>query len=190
MNGYLSSAGGFLVDVLFGLYIGAVMIRFLLQLVRADFYNPVTQFLVKVTNPPLKPLRRVIPGLGGIDLASIVLMVALQMVALLLMALLAGASLAPAGLLVLAIGQLIALLLNIYMWGILIQVILSFVAGSGHNPLVALLHSINEPVLRPARRILPPISGFDLSPILVFIAIGLLKILLVAPIMDLGRGLA
>ncbi len=190
MNGYLSSAGSFLVDAILGLYIGAVMIRFLLQLVRADFYNPICQFLVKVTNPPLKPLRRIIPGVGGIDLASVVLMLALQLTTLLLLALMAGVSLAVPGLLVLSVGELIALLLNVYMFSILIQVVLSWVGGGAPNPLTNLLYTLNEPVMRPARRILPPISGFDLSPILVFLLIGLLKILLVAPIMDLGKSLA
>ena len=189
MNGYFSSAGVFLIEAIFGLYIGAIMIRFLLQLVRADFYNPICQFLVKVTNPPLKPLRRIIPGIGGLDVASIVLMIALQLIEILLIAFLAGASPNIVGLLVISIGKLIALLLNVYMFSILIQIVLSWVGGGGHNPLVSLLYSLNEPVMRPARRILPPISGIDLSPILVFLAIGLLKILLVAPLLDLGRSL-
>ncbi len=190
MNGYLSSAGSYLVDAVLGLYIGAVVIRFLLQMTRADFYNPISQFLVKITNPPLKPLRRVIPGIGGIDAASIVLMIALQLITLLLLALMAGVTLAIPGLLILSIGELIRLLLNIYMFSILIQVVLSWVGGGTPNPLTSLLYSLNEPVMRRARRILPPISGFDLSPILVFLLIGLLKIILVAPIMDLGKSLA
>ena len=190
MNGYLSSAGSYLVDAILGLFIGAVMIRFLLQLVRADFYNPVCQFLVKVTNPLLKPLRRIIPGIGGIDVASVVLMLTLQLMTLLLLALMAGVTLAIPGLVVLSIAELVALLLNIYMFSILIQVVLSWIGGGAPNPVTSLLYSLNEPVMRPARRILPPISGFDLSPILVFLMIGLLKIILVAPIMDLGKALA
>ena len=189
MNGYLSNAGEYLIDAVFGLYIAAVMIRFLLQLVRADFYNPVCQFLVKVTNPPLKPLRRIIPGVGGIDVASIALMLALQIIKILLITLLAGVSVAWAGLIVISIGQLIALLLNIYMFSILIQVVLSWIGGGTANPVTSLLYSLNEPVMRPARRILPPISGFDISPILVFLMIGLLKILVVSPILDLGSRL-
>jgi len=189
MEGYFSNAGAFLIEAVFGLYIAVVMVRLIMQLVRADFYNPISQFIVKVTNPPLKPLRRIIPGIGGIDVASLVLLLALQMIELALIALTAGAMLALPGLAVLSIAKLLGLLLNLYMVTIFIQIILSWVGQGGYNPLVGLLYSINEPIMRPARRILPPISGIDLSPILIFLAIGLLKILVVAPITDLGRGL-
>jgi YggT family protein len=187
---YAGNAGVFLVQTLFGLYTGAVMIRFLLALVRADFYNPISQFLVKVTNPPLVPLRRVIPSLGGIDLASLVLLLALQVLELLAIGLIKGVSFQPAGLVVLSVAELLALLFQIYFFTILIQVVLSWVSPGGYNPAVSLLYSLNEPLLGRARRMLPPIHGFDLSPILVMIGIQLLNILLVAPISDLGRGLA
>lgn len=190
MNPYFSSAGAFLIEAVFGLYMVVVMLRLLLQLVRADFYNPLSQFLVKVTNPPLKPLRRIIPGIGGIDLASVVLLFALQMAKLALVALAGGMTLALPGLAVLSVAELIALLLNVYMISILIQIILSWVGPGTYNPVTALLYTLNEPVMRPARRILPPISGIDLSPILVFLAIGLMKILIVSPLLDVGRSLA
>ncbi len=186
---YAGNAGIFLIQTLFGLYAGAVMLRFLLAMVRADFYNPVSQFLVKVTNPPLLPLRRIIPGVMGVDMASIVLLIALQATKLLLIAAVQGFSIQPLGLLVLTLAGLLTLLLNIYFFTILIQVILSWVSPGNHNPAVALIHSLNEPLLGRARRILPPISGFDLSPILVLVGLQLLEILLIAPIQDLGRGL-
>jgi YggT family protein len=189
MNSYFSSAAGFLIEAIFGLYMLLVLLRLMLQMVRADFYNPLCQFIVKATNPPLKPLRRVIPGLAGIDMASVLLLLALQMLKLFLLALAAGMHLSFAALAVMSAGELIALVLNIYMITILAQVILSWVGPGGHNPLLSILYALNEPVMRPARRLLPPISGIDLSPILVFLAIGLLKILLVGPILDLGRGL-
>ena len=81
-NPYLSNAAVYLIDTVFSLYMLLVMLRFLLQVVRADFYNPICQFIVKATNPPLRPLRRVIPGVGGIDLASVILLLVLQVVAL------------------------------------------------------------------------------------------------------------
>ncbi len=186
---YAGNAGTFLIQTLFGLYAGAVMLRFLLAVVRADFYNPVSQFLVKVTNPPLLPLRRIIPGIMGIDMASIVLLVALQATQLLLIAAVQGFGIQPLGLLVLTLAGLLSLLFTIYFFTILIQVILSWVSPGNYNPAVALIHSLNEPLLGRARRILPPISGFDLSPILVLIGLQLLEILLVTPIQDLGRGL-
>jgi len=186
---YAGTAGIFLIQTLFGLYTAAVMLRFLLALVRADFYNPVSQFLVKITNPPLLPLRRVIPAMMGIDMAAVVLMFALGAAKLLLIAAIQGFGIHPLGLLVLTVAELLSLLINIYFFTILIQVVLSWVSPGSYNPAVALLYSLNEPILGRARRLLPPISGFDLSPILVLIAMQLLEILLVAPIRDLGRGL-
>ena len=186
---YAGNAGIFLIQTLFGLYAGAVMLRLLLAMVRADFYTPVSQFLVKVTNPPLLPLRRVIPGFMGIDMASVVLLIALEATKLLLIGAVQGFGIPPLGLAVLTLAEILALLLNIYFFTILVQVILSWVSPGGHNPAVALLYSLNEPLLGRARRILPPMSGFDLSPILVLIGLQLLEFLLIAPIHDLGRGL-
>lgn len=190
MGNYAGNAGVFLVQTIFGLYLIAVMLRVLLQISRADFYNPVSQFLVKVTNPPLVPLRRLIPGFMGIDMAAIVLLLILQALELFLVGLVQGYTIAPLGMLVLTIVQLLNLLLNVYFFTILIQIILSWVNPGGYNPAVALLHGINEPVLSRARRLIPPISGFDLSPMLVLIAFQLIKMLFIAPIMDVGRTLA
>lgn len=189
MNGYFTSAAGFLIESVFSLYIFAVLLRFMLQLVRADFYNPVSQFLVKITNPPLKPLRRVIPGLWGIDLASVFLLLVLTMLKIFLLGIVTGNFLAIPGLLVLSISDLIGAVLNIYFVSILAQVILSWVGPGTYNPLTSILYAINEPLMAPARRLLPPLSGIDLSPIIVFLGIGLLKILLVSPLRDVGMSL-
>ena len=187
---YAGNAGIFLVQTLFGLYIGAVMLRFLLALVRADFYNPVSQFLIKITNPPLVPLRRIIPSAMGIDLSAIVLMLILQAVELMLIGAIRGFGFHPLGLAVFSIAELLALLFQIYFFTILIQVVLSWVNPGAYNPVIGLLYSINEPLLGRARRLLPPIHGFDLSPIIVMIGLQLLNILLVAPIRDLARALS
>lgn len=191
MNGsYLNNAGVFLVQTLFGLYILAVMLRFLLQWVRADFYNPLVQFLVKITNPPLLPLRRIVPGLYGIDLASVVLLLLLQCLEIFLTAALSGAYLGLPPLVVLAIAELLGLLLGVYFWAILIQAVLSWVNPSTYHPATALLYSLTEPVLRPARRILPPMGGLDLSPLVVLLALQLVRMLCVAPLRDLAATLA
>ncbi len=186
---YVSNAGEFLVTTAFGLYVLAVMLRFLLQWVRADFYNPVSQFLVKITNPPLKPLRRFIPGYAGVDLASVVLMLLLKTLEWYILLWLKGVPGSPGGVFFLAIADLLSLAINVFLVAILIQVILSWVNPGVHNPVSGLLWRLNEPLLGPARRLLPPISGLDLSPILVLILLQLLKLLLVAPIRDLGRSL-
>ncbi|MGD8559532.1 MAG: YggT family protein [Gammaproteobacteria bacterium] len=190
MGGYGTNAIQFLIQTLFGLYLIAVMLRVLLQITRADFYNPVSQFLVKVTNPPLIPLRRIIPGFMGIDLAAIVLMIIIKMVEIFLIVLIKGASVSVSGIVVLSIAELLRLLINVYFFAILIQVVISWINPGAYNPALSLLYSINEPLLRRARRLIPPISGFDLSPIVVIILLQLISILFIQPIADLGSNLA
>ena len=169
----------FLIQTLFGFYILAVMLRFLLQCVRADFYNPLVQFLVRITNPPLLPLRRIIPGYRGLDLASVVLAFALQLVEVLLIALLFDRALGVGGLLLLlTMMELLKLLINIYLWGVIIQVVLSWVNPDPYHPAARVLAQLTAPLLRPARRWLPPISGVDLSPMLVVVALIFLSLLL------------
>jgi YggT family protein len=190
MGGYGTNAVVFLVQTLFGLYILCIMLRLILQMTRANFYNPVSQFLVKVTNPPLVPMRRFIPGFMGIDMAAVALMVVLQSLELFIIAATQSISIGLIGLLVLTIAELLRLLVNVYFYAILIQVILSWVAPGGANPAVTLIYSITEPLLGRARRLIPPISGFDLSPIVVMIGLQLATMLFISPIADLGRGLA
>jgi YggT family protein len=186
---YVGNAAVYLISTIFTLYLTLVMLRFLLQLVRADFHNPLSQFVVKATNPPLRLLRRFIPGLGGIDLAAIVLMFALQMLMIWLIHVANARGINIGGMLLMSLAELISLMLNVLLVAIIAQVILSWVGPQGYNPIISLIYSLTEPVLRPARRILPPISGIDLSPLLVFLVMQLIKILLIAPIADLGRSL-
>jgi YggT family protein len=186
MNGYLTNPLAFVITTLFSLYIMAVMLRFLLQRVRADFYNPISQFIVRVTNPPLKPLRRLIPGLGGVDVASLVLMLALQMLSLTIIVLLRGVSVGFGTLLLLSVTELVDLAFNIFIFSILIQAILSWVNPGTYNPVSAILGSLTEPVLRPVRRLLPPMGGLDLSPLFAILGLQVLKML----VMPLLTGLA
>lgn len=187
---YTVNAATFLISTLFGVYIIIVMLRFLLAWVRADFYNPMSQFLVKATNPVLRPLRRFIPGYGGVDLASVVLMLVLQMVELALILGVLGRAGGFAGLLVWAAAELLQTLVRIFTFSILIEVVLSWVSPGGRHPITMLLYRLNAPLLGPARRMLPPMGGIDFSPVLVLILLQLTSMLLVAPIADLGRGLA
>jgi YggT family protein len=179
---YLTNPLIFLVQTLFGLYILAVLLRFLLQLARADFYNPISQFLVKATNPPLKLLRRIIPGLGGIDLSSIVLAWLLKAVELGLVITISGKAFNLIAPLLWSIPELVELFINIFLFAILIQVILSWVNPGSYNPAIGLLNSLTAPVLRPAQKLLPPMGGLDLSPMLVMIGLVLLKMLLLPPL--------
>lgn len=187
MGGYVNNAGLFLIDTLFGLYILVVMIRFMLQWLRADFYNPVSQFIITVTNPPLRILRRFIPGWGGIDLSSVVLMLALSMVKSWLIFSVVGRSTTFQGLLVYSIGELLQLALYIFIFAILIRVVLSWIAPhQGYNPALRLLYDLTEPLMAPARRLIPPIAMLDISPIVVFIFLYLTQMLIVQPILDFG----
>jgi YggT family protein len=190
MGGYGTNAIVFLLQTVFDLYLVAVILRFLLQVCRADFYNPVSQFLVKVTNPPLIPLRRMIPGFMGIDIAALVLMLTLKLISMFLIYLIQGVALGIPALLVLSFAGLLNLLINVYFFTILIQVVVSWINPGSYNPALSLLYAINEPMLGRARKLIPPVSGFDLSPIVVIIGLQLISMLLVQPIADAGKALA
>jgi len=189
-GGYGAQAIQFLITTIFSMYLVAIMLRILLQMTRADFYNPVSQFLVKVTNPPLIPLRRIIPGLMGIDIAAVVLLLVIMMLELFLIVLVNNGSISLPGLVVISIAKLLDLLLDVYFYSIMIQVLMSWINPGTYNPVVSLLYSINDPLLRRARRLLPPVSGFDFSPIIVLILLKLVAILMVQPIASIGGRLA
>jgi YggT family protein len=172
------TAVAFLIQTLFGFYILAVMLRFLLQCVRADFYNPLVQFLVRITNPPLLPLRRIVPGYRGLDLAAVVLAFVLQFVEVVLLNALSIQPVGVGALLLVAVLELLKLLINIYLWGVIIQAVLSWFNPDPYHPAARVLAQLTAPVLRPAQRLLPPISGVDLSPMLVVIALIFVSLLL------------
>ena len=170
---------GYLVQTFLSLYLVAMLLRFLLQLVRADFDNPISQCLVRITNPLVLPLRRVIPGFAGLDVSSLVLAVLLQLAGIVTLLLVNGLGLPNIGLLLAwSVLGVIGLLVNIYFFALLAMIILSWVApGSGH-PAIHLLYQVTEPVLAPFRRALPAMGGLDFSPILVFILINVIQIAL------------
>ena len=179
---YYTSPLEFLITTLFSLYILAVMLRFLLGAVRADFYNPISQFLVRITNPLLLPLRRIIPGIGKYDTASLVLLLILQLISLVVIVLLRGGDIAFINLLAAAVIEIILLMINVFIFAIFVQVILSWISPGTYNPVNALLNSLTSPVLGPIQRIIPPVSGMDLSPLFALIGLQVLK-MLVAPLL-------
>lgn len=182
---YLTTPAIFLIDTLISLYVFAVMLRFLFQWVDADYYNPISQFLIKITHPPLRLMRRFIPSIGRVDTASLVLMTGLQMLGGFLVFLLKGASTNPAALFVWSISQLLDTLFNLYFFAIIVRAVLSWAGPSSYNPAVSLLHSLTEPLLRSSRRLLPPMSGIDLSPLIPLIGIQLAKMLIMPPLQHL-----
>ncbi len=161
-------------------YLTVVLLRFLLQLARADFYNPISQFVVKITNPPLRPLRRVIPGIGGVDGASLVLAVLVSALFFALLWVASGypvAALNPIALVAWAGVHVLGLIIEIYFWAILAVVIISWVAPQSSHPAIMLVAQITEPVMRPVRNIVPPLGGLDLSPIFVFLILNVLRVM-------------
>ena len=165
-----------LIDILVGIYITVILLRFFLQYFRADFYNPLSQFTVKATDPIVKPLRKIVPGLGGIDLSSLIAAYFVIIAKFLLISLISGAfSLNIVYLLLMSIVELLQSILGLFMFLIIIRVILSWVAPTGYNPVLAVIGQISEPVVAKFRRLLPPMSGFDFSPMLALILIFFLQ---------------
>ena len=191
IGGAFGEALSYLIDLAFGFLLLAVALRFLLAWVRADFYNPVSQFVVTITNPMLKPLRRVIPGWAGIDWPALVLMLALKMVELAVLGMvLAGRVYGFPGLLVIALAEILQLVIYIFMFATIIQVLLSWVNPGAYNPVTVILYRLTEPLMRPARRLLPPVAGLDFSPIVVIVLLQLSLILLVKPLVRVGLSLS
>lgn len=179
---YLTTPLIFLVETLGGLYAFVVMLRFLLQLTKADFYNPVSQFVVKVTSPLLRPLRQFIPSLRGVDISSLMLAWLVKSLVLFLVAALAGLGLASLGAILWSIPALVELTIDIFLYAVIIRVILSWVNPDPRHPMVRLLDTLSDPVMAPVQRRLPPIGGLDLSPIAVTLGLVVLRMLLLPPL--------
>ncbi|AIC23265.1 MULTISPECIES: YggT family protein [Pseudomonas] len=176
----LNTAAVYVLQTLGSLYLLIVLLRFVLQLVRADFYNPLCQFAVRATQPLLKPMRRVIPSLFGLDMSSLILAIVVQLLLMALTLLLTyGTTGNPVQLLIWSIIGVTALFMKIFFFALIISVILSWVAPGSHNPGAELVNQICEPALAPFRRILPSMGGLDISPILAFMVLKLIDMLVI-----------
>lgn len=177
-------ASQFLVNTLFDLYLMVCILRVWLQLVRADFYNPVSQFVVKATNPFVVPLRRVIPGFGGIDWAGVILVLLIGFAQVSTLQLLFGQGFPTQQIAIASVISVVKEVFQLMFWVMVIRAILSWIS-QGYNPIEALLHQLTEPLLAPVRRFIPPIGGLDLSMIVFLIALQFIQFL----IQDLLRAL-
>ncbi len=196
---YLASPITLIINTLFDLYILLVLLRFLLQVFRADFYNPVSQFIVKMTAAPLKFLRRFIPSIMGQDTASIVLCLGLVYLKFIMLRLLdihavsIGSTIVSistasyTGIFIYCIADLVSLTLTVFLIAIIIHVILGWISPGQYNPIIGLVNTLAAPALRPIRKIIPNIGGLDLSPIFASLAIMVVKLLIVPPIIYLGN---
>lgn len=172
-----------LVNTLGGLYVLAVLLRFMLQVARADFYNPFTQAIVRVTDPAVRAFRRVIPGYRGLDFASLILALLAQCVCTFLLITTSGYAVPGAGLIITwSVVGLLSFILNIYFWAMMISIIASFIAPYSGHPALVLVRQLTEPVMEPFRRLLPSMGGLDLSPIFVFLGLQIIRMLFIDPV--------
>ena len=178
----LNGAAIFVVQTLGSLYLLVVLLRFILQLVRANFYNPICQFIVKATQTLLKPMRRVIPSIFGLDMSSLVLAILVQMVVFAIVLTLSYIPFNILGLLLWSIIGVTALFLKVFFFAMIISVILSWVAPGSTSPGAELVNQITEPALAPFRRFLPNLGGLDISPILAFMVIQLIQSYVIPPL--------
>ena len=167
---------------LLSLFLVIVILRFLLQLVRADFYNPVSQAIVKITMPLLKPLRKVIPSVLGIDTASIVLIILVQLIATAILSSIMGAPgliLNPLPVILWGIIGALTIISSIFFWCMIISIIGSFIAPFSHHPLLMLANQIINPLTAPIRKVIPPLGGvLDISPIIVLLGLQIVNMLI------------
>jgi len=172
----MNNAIMFIVGTLFDVVCFLFLARLILQASRADFYNPISQGVVKATDPVLKPLRLVIPGWKNFDASALLSAWLVKILALAILSALGSGFLPPVPqLLAVALFEVLRLLLSVYFFAIIIVVVLSFIAPGGYHPVAALMYQVTEPVMAPARRIIPPLGGLDFSPILVIMVIVLLR---------------
>ena len=165
----------FLIDTIFSIYIAIMLLRFILQQVGADFYNPVSQFVVKATQPLVTVARRFIPSIKKIDTATLVLVLALILIKLVILFSIAGYPMNGPQLLIKALYDLISLSFDIFIVALFIQAILSWVNSDPYNPINKLLNNLTFPILRPIKRVVPPMGGLDLSTLVALIGLMFIK---------------
>lgn len=167
----------FLVSTLFKLYLMVVLLRLWLQSARADFYNPFSQFVVKATQPILAPMRRILPSMGNIDTASVVLALVIGIGFWFTITFMAGQALDPLLMVYLGVITVLKEAGTLLFWILLLRAILSWVS-QGRSPVEYVMMQLTEPFLAPIRRRLPDLGGLDLSVLVVFLLLNFINILL------------
>lgn len=188
--GYFANAGLLIVDTFFYLLSFVFLLRILLQLVGANFYNPICQFFYKTTNPVLMPMRKLLPPFGRLDVAALLVLLLIQVLHILMVSMVTGRFAPPMAMPILAVAGALNILLHVLFWSIIIRIVISFVAADSYHPVVPIVAQITEPVMAPFRRLLPATGGLDFSPLLATLAIMLARILILAPLYDLAGWVA
>lgn len=169
MPSNVATAIVFVINALTSLYLLVLLLRFWLPWLQADFRNPLAQGILRLTSPLVIPVRRIVPPFGRLDTATILVAFIIQYIAVLLMMLVVGQTAGIAPIAVTAIVKLVVLSINLFVYAIFIRIILSWISQGGYNPATAIITTLTEPVLRPFRRLVPPLGGFDISPIFAII---------------------
>ena len=178
MPSNVASALVFIVNALTSLYLLVLLLRFWLPWLRADFRNPLAQGILKLTSPLIIPVRRIVPSFGRLDTATVLVAFIIQYLAILLILLIIGLRASFPEIAITAVVKLAVLSINLFMFAILIRIVLSWISPGQYNPAIAIIGTLTEPILRPFRRIIPAIGGFDISPIFAIILLGALTRLL------------
>ena len=186
---YIQNALSFTVQTILGLYLIVVVLRLVFQTLRTNHRNPVCRMVIMLTDSPLRIFRSFTPDLFRVDLACILLAVAVGLVKTALLLYLSGFPVRISGALALSVSEVLSITTWILIWAILISAVLSWISIQRRHPVVQLVEEVASPVLRPFRRILPAMGGLDLSPILALLALNLVLRLVVHPLQDLGGGL-
>jgi len=184
--GHLANAGVLIVQAVFGLLTGLFFFRLLMQGLRVDFRNPLSQFVYKLTNPALIPIQKALPVLRGWNPAALLVTFLLTLLETWLLYRLAGLGLPLPALLVLSLALLIQFAATVVLWMIILRAVLSFVSPDPYNPMVQMLYRLSDPLLKPFQRLIPPIGGLDLSPVFAVLALQLVRVLIAAPLIDVG----
>ncbi len=148
-----------------------VVLRFLLQLAHADYYNPISQAVAKFTQIPLAPFQKVIPKIAGRDMSALVLAFVVKLAVLILLLLVNSRGIEPISVLLLTLVSLLSMILDVYFYAVIASVIISWIAPNSYHPAPQLISQLTEPLFKLARKVVPPIGGLDLSPILIFLVI-------------------
>lgn len=183
----LISAGTLIIHVLFDTYIIVLLIRLLLQKLGARWHNPLSQFVIKLTEKPLSPLRKIIPGFQGFDLSILFFALILQLIEIVLLwHLQFGITPNAQGTLIIAFGEILSQFIYIYIYSIIINAVASWIPQIQTHPLSHIVFVITDPVLSLTRRFIPPLGGIDISPMFALLIFVLINTLIVAPILAIG----
>ena len=189
MTANFANASVFLVQTFFGLYLILILVRFLMQVSRADYYNPICQVVVRLTDPAIKPFNKVLPRILGIDFATLIVALLIQVVAISLVMLLTDNLIFHPTYIGWALVGLASMILDIYFFALIAMVIASWIAPYSNHPAMSLIIQLTDPICKPARKLLPPMGGLDFSIILVFVVITLIDTFLVIQPLAIALGI-